>query len=241
MFKSFFLPFLLILSLSVSSLAFAQTNRSIDQTKTPSPSNAELDALLAARQWNKIGEVLTFRSGNREDFIRTLDWLEDRIAQGGGVTLSMILARDLWNVGNIIKGNTPDTDFRMRAGLMTLYAYEQIMIDGAACTDAAAPARRLEILMMTRKETLEYLRHLSFGIRNKIVDSALELEKNTASLRKDDDFICQREADETKDASANQAPKFLEPAVFKPAQEKIRASIQTDLFKLAGFVVVPLK
>jgi len=240
MYKTFFRFFILSISFLFSSLAIAQADQPDSRIEPQSLSNAELDALLANRQWNKLGVALTFRSGNRADFIRTLDWLEDRIAHGAGVTLSMVLARDLWNVGNIVKGDTPDTDFRMRAALMTLYAYEQIMIDGATCSDPTAPAGRLEILMMTRKETLEYLRHLPFGIKNKIVDSALELEKNTASLRKDDDFIC-GENDIKKETISAGSSKFLKPDAFKPVQEKIRASMQTDLFKLAGFVVVPLK
>src|SRR5258708_27165133 len=78
----------------------------------------------------------------------------------------------------------------MTAGMITLYTFEIIVIDGAKCEDKSAPGHRLEQLLIARRETLAYLKQQPQEWKAKVVDIAIALENKTANLRTEDDLIC---------------------------------------------------
>jgi hypothetical protein len=219
------------------------------------PSEAELDALLDARKWNDLGAALSNLDG-AASFSKSMDWLRTRLDAGGGLMLGMIYARDLWTAGKGQQVGDPANDMRVTAGMITLYTYELIVIDGAKCEDRTAPGHRLEQLLSTRQETLAYLKQLTPEWKTKVVNIAIAFEKKTAPLRRQDDLICrdgleqyrvglekgtQREVPNAPNHSgktvdvrppADWVPNFSPPAVYQPLQEKARADMPSTLRQL---------
>jgi hypothetical protein len=107
----------------------------------PLPSDAELDALLAARKWNDLGAALS-NPGSAASFSKNMEWLHTRLDAGGGLMLGLLYARDLWAAGKSLNVADPAKDVRMTAGMITLYTYEIIVIDGTKCEDKSAPGHR---------------------------------------------------------------------------------------------------
>lgn len=144
----------------------------------------------------------------------------------------------------------------MTAGLITLYTYEIIVIDGAKCEDQTAPSHRVDQLLDTRRETFAFVKQLSPTWKTKLVEIAIALEKKTSSLRKDDDLICRGGMEQyrvglekgTQHVVSNSdghygktidvrppvdwEPKFLAPAVYKPLQDKARSGMRAALLQL---------
>jgi hypothetical protein len=219
------------------------------------PSDAELDALLAARNWKGLGAALSV-PGNAESLTRVMNWLHARIYNGGGIFLDIIYARDLWFVGSSLNIDDPARDMRLSAGLMVLYTYQLVVIDGAECEDQSAPSNRLTQLFRTQAPTLAFLKKQPADLKSKIVDLSIALENRTAPLRKDDDFICRDGMDQTRagmergtqqeipDPSGHYGktigvkpppdwvPKFVSPEIYKPKQNKVRATMRDNLLKL---------
>jgi hypothetical protein len=229
------------------------------QTQPPAPvaslpSDAELDALVAARNWNALGTALSQPSN--PEFARKLSWLSSRLEAGGGLMLGILYARDLWGAGQALHVDDPAKDMRLSAGLISLYTYELIVIDGAKCEDRTAPAHRVDQLFMSRAATLAFLKKQSPELKAKIVDRALALEAGTAKLRQDDDLICRDGMDQMKaglergqqhdvatppgqigrtvavEPPADWVPKFVAPDVYKPLQDTTRAGMKAHLLKL---------
>jgi hypothetical protein len=102
------------------------------------PSDEQLDALLAARNWD--GLVTAFE-GVRSDetSVRALDWLDARINSGGGSLLGFLYTRLLWDLPSPQNVNDPDKDPRVRAGLMVLYTLQLIIIDGTSARIKVRP------------------------------------------------------------------------------------------------------
>jgi len=218
------------------------------------PSDEQLDALLAARNWE--GLVTAFESvRSDESSVRALDWLDARINAGGGSLLGFLYSRALWDIGSAQNVNDPDKDLRFRAGLMVLYTLQLIIIDGTKCADQSAPGHRLDQLMAGYGPVLQYLKTKNAKFKAKVID-AIALEKRTAPLRKDDDWLCRGgleemtagiEAGRTKqvptppdqlgttvvvDPPPDYAPKFVAPEKYKPIQEKARSEIRSGLLKM---------
>jgi hypothetical protein len=223
----------------------------------PLPSDAVLDGLLSARNWNELGATLS-RPGTNEEFTRKLNWLKARMDNGGGLFLAILYARDLWAVGNSAKIEDSAKDPRVTAGLISLYAYELILIDGAKCEDSSAPSNRATQLFTQRAAALAFLKQQPPDLKSKIVEIAIALERKTAPLRKDDDLICRDGMDQMRASlergtqqempnapgyvgkriavtpPADWAPKFVSPEVYRPMQDKARADMRANLLKLIG-------
>ncbi len=221
----------------------------------PLPSDADLDALLAARKWNDLGEALS-HPDSAASFSRGMGWLHTRLDAGGGLMLGILYARDLWIVGKSQNVVDPARDMRMTAGMITLYTYEIIFIDGAKCEDKSAPEHRLEQLLSARRETLAYLKQQPPEWKANVVNIAIAFETKTANARGDDDLICrggleeyrvglergtQREVPNTDGHFGKTVdvrppddwmPNFVAPAVYKPLQEKAREAMRATLFRL---------
>jgi hypothetical protein len=219
------------------------------------PSDKELDALLAAKKWNEIGAASSLGQ-SAEAVTRMMNWLRTRIDTGGGFFLSFLYARNLWNAGSYFKVDDPDKDLRIAAAMITLYAYEVIVIDGAKCADTSAPSRRADQLFMYGGRALDYLKTKPEELKAKVIDAAIGYEKRTEQWRKDDDLLCRDGMEETKagiDAGTTRevptppgyfgkavavetppgfVPRFLAPSVYVPLQEKARSAMKANLAKL---------
>jgi hypothetical protein len=185
-----------------------------------------------------------------------MDWLHTRLDAGGGLLLGLLYARDLWVVGNSQHVADPAKDMRVTAGMIALYTYELIVIDGAKCADKSAPGNRLTQLLNARRDTLAYLKQLPQEWKNTVVKIAIAFEKKTAKLRREDDLICrggleeyraglergtQREVPNTDGhvgktvdvrPPADWMPDFVAPSVYQPLQEKARGDMQSTLLRL---------
>ena len=150
----------------------------------PLPSDAELDALCAARKWNDLGDALS-HPDSAASFSKGMDWLHTRLDAGGGLMLGLLYARDLWLIGKSQNIADPAKDMRVTAGMISLYTYEIIVIDGAKCEDKSAPGHRLEQLLGARRETVAYLKQQRPEWKTYVVNIAIAFEKKTANLRKD--------------------------------------------------------
>jgi hypothetical protein len=100
----------------------AVAQQSPPDTSYSLPSDADLDALLAARNWKGLGGALS-RPGKSEDVWRRMNWLRTRVENGAGLFLSIIYARDLWRAGNPQKIDDPARDLRTSAAVISLYTY----------------------------------------------------------------------------------------------------------------------
>jgi hypothetical protein len=221
----------------------------------PLPSDEQLDALLAARNWD--GLVTAFEGvRSDESLMRALDWLDARINSGGGSLLGFLYTRLLWDLGSAQNVNDPDKDPRLRAALMVLYTLQLIIIDGTKCADQSAPGHRIDQLLADYGPVIRYLKTKRAKFKAKVVDAAIALEKHTAPLRKDDDLLCRGgleemmagiEAGGTKqvptppdqigttvlvDPPPDYTPKFVAPETYKPMQEKARSEIRSGLLKM---------
>src|SRR5262249_3252937 len=205
------------------------------------------------------GLVTAFESvRSDESSVRALDWLDARINSGGGSLLGFLYSRALWDIGSAQNVNDPDKDLRFRAGLMVLYTLQLIIIDGTKCADQSAPGHRLDQLMAGYGPVLQYLKTKNAKFKAKVID-AIALEKRTAALRKDDDWLCQGgleemmagiEAGRTKQVPTppdqigttvvvepppDYVPKFVAPEKYKPLQEKARSEIRSGLLKMLQY------
>jgi hypothetical protein len=171
----------------------------------PLPSDEQLDALLAARNWD--GLVTAFEGvKSDESLVRALDWLDARINSGGGFLLAFLNSRFLWDIDSVPNVNNPDKDPRFRAGLMVLYTLQLIIIDGTKCADQSAPGHRIDQLLEDYGPVIAYLKTKPAKFKAKVIDAAITLEKRTASLRKDDDVLCRGGLEEMR-ASKLERPK----------------------------------
>jgi hypothetical protein len=219
------------------------------------PADADLDALLAAQNWN--GLVAAFaRPRDAESLTRALKWLHKKVDTGAGFMVALLYARNLWIAGNAVNIDDPIHDMRITAGLILLYAYELIMIDGAKCEDQSAPGNRASQLFRFNSATFAFLKKERGDLKPKTVDIAIALEKKTAPSRKDDDLICrggleqmkaglergaQKEVPNTSGhyrktvevtPPADWAPKFVSPDIYVPIQDKARTQMREHLLKL---------
>lgn len=105
------------------------------------PSDTELDAMLAARNWAGLAAVLW--PLRVDTAARLQNWLHTRITQtGGALLLDLVYIRNLWLAGHAKKIDDPVKDPLVNAGAMALYTYAIIIIDGAKCEDVSAPESR---------------------------------------------------------------------------------------------------
>lgn len=223
------------------------------------PSDSQLDALLAARDWKALAAALYF-SDSAAWVTHRIKWLQARVHEGGGSLLDVLYLRDLWKLGNIVKDDDPNNDTRLAAGLIWLYTYEVIAIDGAKCEDRTAPAHRVEQLTALNPDSavLAYMKAQSPATKAKYVDYAIAYEQRTAPFRKEDDLLCRDGTDQMQagiaagttheaptspggvgttvevDPPPGYMPKYLPAATYLPLQRQARASMRTTLLRILG-------
>ena len=221
----------------------------------PLASNAELDALLAAHNWGELGAALA-KPVPQRSMNRKLNWLRARIEAGGSFFLGFDYSGELFTIGSQLNVPDPNEDLRVTAGMIVLYTYSVIIIDGTRCKDKTAPSARVTQLFSKRAATLNYLRALPAEEKNAVVAVAAALEGKTAPLRGDDDLLCRGGMSEyqaglqrgtqtevpsppgqvgrTVDVRppADWKPELVAPDVYKPEQAQLRSGIKENLLRL---------
>jgi hypothetical protein len=230
---------------------FAQTPQ--PPSITVQPSDAELDEMLRARDWKDLEAALS----QRVSMARGITWLRAKLDSGeGGLLIGLLYANDMWMVGNTLNVEDRSKDVRITAGVITLYTFELIVVDGAKCEDKTAPGHRIDQLIAARAATLAFLKKQPDEWKALIVNTAIAFEKRTAPLRKDDDLICRdgmaqmmaglekgSQHEVTTQAGhigktievappANWVPKFVSPDIYTPMQDKARLDMRATLLKL---------
>ena len=219
------------------------------------PSDTELDALLTARNWNAISAAISAAKAP-DSLMQAMNWLSTRLKAGGGSLLGFLYAPRLWGFGSGLQIENPTKDARVTAGLIVLYTYQLIVIDGAKCADRTAPGNRLSQLLTQNREVLEYLRSKPNGLKALVIVLAMDFENRTAPLRKDDDLLCRGGMEEMQagiaagtardltgktnhpgrtigvEARPVWTPRMLAPATYQPIQERARAEMEARLLKL---------
>lgn len=165
---------------------------------SPSHQPAALDALLAAKDYKKLG--VTIQSVSRPEDLRSdLDWLKDKMMSGETAWATMLYARLLWAASEHYPSAT-QTQLKQTAAMATLYAYAAIQIDGARCGDRTAPAHRLQQLMAWNPEIWPFIASLPETDRSIVVKLVPLLERHTAVRRDqhgDVEFLCRSGLEET--------------------------------------------
>jgi len=249
---------LVAICLLIALLLYAPHASAEDASTVPAaalPTNAELDALLEARDWSRLSPLVLGQTRDAASFRRRLDWLHVKLDSGAGFLVAYAYMRNLWVVGSAAKIDDPGNDLRVTAGMMALYAYELIMIDGAKCEDRSAPGNRLNQLLTLNPATFSFLKSRPNELKEKIVTTAVAFEKRTAPLRRDDDLLCRDGMDQmragiergTQQEVPNRGhygktvevtppsdwtPKFVPPQTYVPIQNGARATMRETLLKL---------
>lgn len=247
----------LILCVMTWLAVFVFTGSALAQGQPAVPSDAQLDALLTARDWNRLGAALN-SSRAPEWGLHRMNWFQSRLDAGGGSFLGFMYIRDLWGYGNAAKNDDPAKDTRLTAGMIWLYTYELIAIDGAKCEDRTAPAHRVEQLSTTEpnRSVLAYLKAKPPDLKDQVIGVAIAFERKTAPLRKEDDLICRDGLEQMQagiaagtthdvptpaggygktvavEAPPGYAPKYLPIDKYAPARDQARANMKTILSKI---------
>ena len=127
----------------------------------------QLDQLYLQKDWNRLGAAL-YPGPDQDAFSKSVQWLQKKVDSGGNFFMAMLLARDYWDISKAT--NVADTDLddvdrdpRMTAGMLSLYAYAQIEIDGAECGDATSVSHRMDQLISDQVRNVPISRELPTG------------------------------------------------------------------------------
>jgi hypothetical protein len=219
------------------------------------PSNEQLDALVDAKKWNELADALALAKG--EDFARKADWLKAKVDAGGGLPLVLAYTQSLWDLGRSNPTTDPEKDLRVTAAFMLLYSYALIAVDGVKCEDQSAPGHRLDQVLEMDSPILKFLKARPQKLKEKLIAGAINYEKFTAPLRKDDDVLCggglheimaglesgttheeptttgQGGQSYAVEAPPGYTPQFLAPKAYQPLQVKARAMLKSNMTVLA--------
>jgi len=145
------------------------------------PSDTELDAMLAARDWTGLSAVLW--PLRVDSAVRLQNWLHTRIINtGGALLLDLVYIRNLWLAGNARKVDDPVKDPLVNAGAMALYTYAIIIIDGSKCEDVSAPESRRMRLLTDYGEAFRFLKGRPASVKSTAVEAEITLDNMTASV-----------------------------------------------------------
>ncbi len=224
------------------------------------PSNPQLDAMLAAKQWNTLGTALA-NPPDLQNFSRETLWMRNKLESGASFFITMIYAKNMWLSANGMSASNPALadQGKFESGAATLYALDQIVIDGTMCQDQTAVSHRMDQLIQARAATLQYLKSLPAARKQAAVDSATKLEASTAARRGEDALLCsdgmaQMQAGikagttQTLPAGTNGMvgrvaevkppagwqPSFNSPSAYLPKQRESREKLPALLLKLIG-------
>jgi hypothetical protein len=183
----------------------------------------QLDDLLAAKRYTELAKAL-----NQTPPDQRLAWTTSRLLAGKTAFLGYSLVRDLWGVAQTTDPKVkPLADTAL--GIMALYVFELILVDGAICEDVSAWGPQATRYMTTFRPVFEYLKTLPFEEKKKVIGAAVDHDHRTRFLRKGDDFLCRGGMDEFQ-ASINQlGPGVTVGELAAKYGEKSKTGIGTDV------------
>ena len=207
---------------------------------------AELDRAASQPDFPAVLAIFA-AAANIDEVNRNMDWEELQVVQGGSVFYSLQYMNDLWFLAEKLPDGPTAQVTRRFAGVMGLYALQQIEIDGPRCDDPSAPGHRLDQLTQGRGPVWRYVLALPEITRRDLAFEALRLEGRTAKLRRDDPTLCSGGAanmaqalsgDKTelsatggghRDVKVTPVAAYVDPAASAPKQAQARAGMQMVL------------
>jgi hypothetical protein len=203
---------------------------------------AELDKAAAQPDFPAILAIFAAVK-TADDVNRNMDWEELQVVQGGSVFYSFHYLDDLWLMGTKVPNESTAAQLKRFAGVVALYALQEIEIDGVRCADPSAPGHRLDQLTPGRGAVWQYVMGLPEVTRRDLAVEAIKLEARTAKLRRDDPVLCSGGAanmaqalagDNTllsaqsggqRDVHVAPVATYVDPAVSAPKQAQTRAGM----------------
>jgi hypothetical protein len=145
-----------------------------------------LDPLLAANDFDALARSLSVVPLDER-----LLWLRGKLfEQGGSVFLAYAYMGLLWQVGVQKNDSDPKTDVRATAGLLWLYIYQVIKIDGLRCEDVSAPEGRKTQFLTGFRPIYQFVRDMPPDLQAKVFGTSLKMESAIAPKRSNDFFLC---------------------------------------------------
>ena len=186
----------------------------------PPPANATaLDLLLTNKQYDQLGEALSYRHG--DETFRNMNWEKDKLLQGASAYISFVYVFDLRLAASVAALNAERlaslnasisareakraVELEEDAALVLLYVFELVAIDGMKCQDVTAPAHRRDQLFQIYADVWTDIAEMPKDRRTRLIAAAIDIEQRTASLRADDDFLCRNGIEERRAALAKNA------------------------------------
>ena len=204
---------------------------------------ADLDKFIKAGDYKSVGE-LTAQPKSLEEALAVLDWGKVHMQSGGGVDITLIYARTLWNAGSAAQQLAP---MRITAGLIVSYGILQILADAPKCADQTAPSHRFDTVLTgpLGHQLLANFAHLPRDSsaqysRDRLAATAIAMERNLAPLRDNDNWLCRGGTQEFADFFKKH-PDFDSkdnPAPSKPSATGVGRDVEvpTDPTFVPGFV-----
>jgi len=169
---------------------------------------------------------------------RMFGWLGKAFESKGSYFLAALYAREMWRIGRERYGENCGLCYG--AGVVSLYAYAAIIVDGEKCEDRSIPQTKLARLMGTQAAVFDYLDKKPVASKERAVEGALQYDSRTTSVRSSDDSAC-RNADSALPEGSDQGigagtprgpgprPKLLPENVYLPRQRAAREKLPETL------------
>lgn len=189
----------------------------------PEALQKQLDAVLATKDYAELAKAL-----NKAPPTERLAWLTSRLYAGKTVFLGYALVRDLWGLAQLKDARIKETA-DTAAGIMALYVYSVVLIDGAICEDVSARGPQHIQFLATFRPLFQSLKTLSVEEKKTIISGALRIEQQTRILRKGDDFLCRGGMDEFKASVEQLGPNVTIGELAAKHGEKSKSGFGTDV------------
>lgn len=223
------------------------------------PNAAELDALLAQKDYLKLGTILK-SAKTADEVLQYMNWQQRKLLSGASAFINFAYIFDLDRVGHSLTDHRA-LELKKTSAVIWLYAFTLILVDGVKCKDVSAPENRKNQLLTVFPRVVQFMRAIPATELEGLVNIAIKMEVNTASMRVDDDFLCRdglaamqagiakfgdkatREVPTppggvgtTKEimADPDYKPEFLPKDVWEPKQKEMRAGMLAILAKLTS-------
>lgn len=221
-----------------------------------------LDRLLASKNWVGLADALS-PDQPKEKFGVSTVWALAQVRAGrGGFFLTTFASRNLWLGGNLVQVEDPQSDPRVGAAAIALYAVIVISVDGTECADATSPTARFDQLIQQRGAVFQFLASRPEAVRDLAIRSAIKMDRDIGSKRPHhDEMLCNfgmtgmmaevqsgqahevpnttGHVGKTVDATPPPGwkPKFVQASVYEPAKAKVRATLQEQLETMVATIV----
>jgi hypothetical protein len=232
---------LLLAAIAISAIARAAEPRAVQlaQASEPAPTmpgvpkapdalipkalQKHLDNVLATKDYLELAKAL-----NQTPPVERLVWATSRLMAGKTAFLGYPVVRDLWGLAQVM-------DPRVKAkadtavGIMALYVFELILVDGAICEDVSARGPQQMRFMTTFRPVFEHLKTLRVEEKKKIISAAILNEQKTRRVRHGDDFLCRGGIGEIRASLERLGPGVTVGELAAKYGERSKSGIGTDI------------